>query len=153
MDEILKIVPMATAHVSALAEIERLCFAEPWSEESLRQELDNPCADFLVALAGGEVAGYAGLFIVAGDCSIANLAVVPEYRRRGVASALLEAAESRAKSRDCDYITLEVRRSNAPATALYESRGFTIVGERKNFYRNPDEDAVIMTKYFGDDRQ
>lgn len=155
MDEILKIVPMSAEHIDALAELERRCFAEPWSPEALRQELDNPCANFLVAVRGGKTTGYIGLFIAEDDCSVANIAVSPELRRLGTARALLTESLRLARERGCRYVTLEVRRSNKAAAALYESCGFVCAGVRRGFYRKPDEDALVMTNTlsFGDDRQ
>lgn len=141
------VVPMDKTHLEAVAALERQCFSAPWSAQSLAEELDNPLAHFLVAVAGGKTAGYIGAQEIAGECYITNLAVFPEYRRLGIAQALLAAAQNGAIERGCRFITLEVRPSNRPAVALYSKNGFTAAGERRGFYQNPDEDALIMTKY------
>lgn len=137
------IVPMAENHLPALAELESLCFADPWSESALREELGNPCARFLVALCDGEVAGYLGCHHIAGEGFIANIAVLPAYRRRGIARALVQAAQAKPLSR----LTLEVRASNEAAIALYRSLGFVEDGVRPHFYSHPTEDAVLYSYY------
>ncbi len=137
------IVPMAENHLPALAELESLCFADPWSESALREELGNPCARFLVALYDGEIAGYLGCHHIAGEGFIANIAVFPAYRRRGIARALVQAAQAKPLSR----LTLEVRASNEAAIALYRSLGFVEDGVRPHFYSHPTEDAVLYSYY------
>lgn len=142
------VVPMDKTHIEAVAALEQRCFSAPWSAQSIAAETDNPLSRFLVAVAGSSVAGYIGAQEIAEECYITNLAVAPEYRRKGIARALLTAAEKGARERGCSFITLEVRPSNAPAIALYSQNGFTVAGERRGFYTKPDEDALIMTKYF-----
>ncbi len=137
------IVPMAENHLPALAGLESLCFADPWSESALREELGNPCARFLVALCDGEVAGYLGCHHIAGEGFIANIAVFPAYRRRGIARALVQTAQTEPLSR----LTLEVRASNEAAIALYRSLGFVEDGMRPRFYSHPTEDAVLYSYY------
>ena len=128
--------------------LERECFSHPWSEASLREELDNSQAYFLCAAADGRVVGYIGVQEIAGEAYITNVAVSEEFRRRKIAERLLDEAERGARERGCAFITLEVRASNAPAKALYIKHGFEQVGARKNFYSDPREDAEIMTKFF-----
>ena len=141
----IRIVPFDAHHVAAVAAIEQACFAEPWSAAGLAEELHNPCARFLVAEIDGTVAGYLGCHHVADEGFIANVAVSPAFRRRGVARALMEAA----KTADGLYrLTLEVRVSNAAAIALYESAGFVCDGVRPRFYSHPTEDAGIYSYYF-----
>ncbi len=142
--EHLTIVPMAEAHLAALAEIERLCFAHPWSAQGLRDELGHGL--FLVALQGDAVCGYIGCQTVLDEGYITNVAVHPNYRRRGVAQALLHALHARAAA--LAFITLEVRQSNAAAIALYTQAGYQPVGARKKFYSHPTEDALLMTRFF-----
>ena len=145
MEEI-KVVAMAAAHVAELARLEQLCFSEPWSEAGLAAELNNETAFFRVAEdADGNVLGYVGMHCVAGECYIDNVAVFPQARRRGVASALLADLVAWAKAEECAFVTLEVRPSNVGAIALYEKFGFTEAGRRKRFYRNPEEDGLILT--------
>lgn len=141
---------MTAKDIGQIAKIEKECFSTPWSEDSLREELDNENAFFLTAKIFGEVCGYIGTSIILDECYIANVAVKKEHRRKGIASLLISKAIETAKEKDCSFISLEVRKSNAPAIALYEKFGFSVCGERKNFYTDPDENALIMTKFFKD---
>lgn len=144
--ENLRIVPMNPGHPAHLARLEQLCFSEPWSEAGLAAELDNPSAFFRVAEdETGEILGYLGMHCAAGECYIDNVAVFPAARRRGVATALLQCLVDWAKANGCAFVTLEVRPSNAPALALYRRFGFAEAGRRRRFYRNPDEDGLILT--------
>ena len=144
-----RIVPMNGDHLDEVAELERICFSTPWSRNMLSEELENDCSAMLVALDGeGHVAGYAGVQVILDEGYITNVAVRPEYRRRGVAGKLLRVFLDFAKAHQLAFLTLEVRASNAPAMALYEGLGFRDVGRRKNYYEHPREDAVIMTKEF-----
>ena len=141
-----QIVPMNGDHLDEVAELERVCFPDPWSRNMLKEELENDLAAFLVALVGqGAVAGYAGLQVVLDEGYILNVAVRPDCRRQGVAGQLLQVFLDFAKGNQLAFLTLEVRASNYPAIALYGSRGFRGVGRRKNYYEHPKEDAVIMT--------
>ena len=137
------IVPMTEDHVAAIAVLESLCFSDPWSEHALREELDNPCARFLVATDNGAVVGYLGCHHIAGEGFIANVAVHPDHRRRGIARLLVQAAQAESVSR----LMLEVRASNTAAIALYRSLGFTEDGIRPRFYTHPTEDAVLYSYY------
>ena len=135
----MQIVSMTAEHVSRLAELEKLCFSEPWSEKSLTEEIDNPAACFLVAMQQDEVLGY-------GD--VDNIAVFPEFRGHGVGRTLMAALIEKARENGGVFITLEVRTSNLPAIAMYRSLGFTEAGVRRNFYTEPREDALIFTLSF-----
>ena len=145
-----EIVPMSEEYVQQIAEIEKLCFSAPWSEEGIREELSNENSHFLAAVCGEKVLGYIGAQEICGEAYIANVAVHPEYRRMGLGERLISEAAEGAKTRLCEFITLEVRKSNAPAIALYRKEGYNIAGERKNFYSDPVENGLIMTKYFKD---
>ncbi len=131
--------------------IEGLSFSEPWTEEMFLHELSSErIAEVVVASveerAGSRVAGFLCAWIVAGELHINNIAVHPGYRRRGVASQLLEETLRRAKARGAEAGYLEVRASNDAAKALYERYGFKTVGRRRNYYDRPREDAVVMHK-------
>ena len=145
-----RVVPMTTEHIPALAAIERECFADPWSEQGLAEELGNPCAHFFVAERCGEVYGYLGTHVVADEMSVTNIAVKADFRRHGVASALLTEARLLAKEKGLYRITLEVRVSNDAAIRLYERHGFVKDGVRPHFYAHPTEDAAIYSLYLGD---
>ena len=95
--------------------------------------------------SGETVLGYANFLHVLDEGDIGNVAVAPEFRRQGVADALLEALCARAAALNLAFLTLEVRASNAPAIALYRKHGFQAVGQRRNYYQKPDEDALLMT--------
>lgn len=146
--ETIRIVPMAKRHIEAIAALEHACFADPWSEAGLEEELHNPCARFTVAEHMAEVRGYLGAHIVADEMSITNIAVSPSHRRQGVARALLQDATIAAQQKNLTRITLEVRVSNEAAIALYESMGFVKDGIRPRFYAHPTEDAAIYSLYF-----
>ena len=147
-----RIVPMNADHLDEIAELERICFSTPWSRNMLAEELDNACSAFLVALDDSDkVVGYAGLQVVLDEGYIANVAVRPECRRRGIAAKLLQVFLDFAQANRLAFLTLEVRASNYEAIALYGSRGFRSVGRRKNYYEHPREDAIIMTKEFAPD--
>ncbi len=144
----IQIVPMAQEHIASLAELECQCFADPWSETALAEELTNPNAVFRVALKDGEVAGYVGMLHVLDEGDICNVAVFDRFRRMGVATALIENLLTYGKENQLAFITLEVRESNVGAQKFYETMGFEHIGVRKNFYDNPKEHAFLMTKTF-----
>ena len=134
------------SHVAPIAELEKLCFSAPWSENSIRYELTNPLSFWLVAVEDGRVAGYVGSQSVLDEADMMNIAVHPDFRRRGVAQSLVEGLVAGLKEKNVRCLTLEVRASNDPAIALYQKLGFVQVGRRPNYYRNPKEDALILRK-------
>ena len=142
----MKIVTMTADHVSQVAALEAVCFHDPWSEKSVASELTNPLSLWLVALEGDRVAGYVGSQSVLGESDMMNVAVHPDYRRQGIAEQLCLALVEALKEKGNHCLTLEVRSSNEPAKALYEKLGFGQIGLRKNYYRNPREDALILRK-------
>jgi len=144
-----EIVPMDRSHISQIAALERECFSQPWSEQLLEDALFDPQASFIVAEDGeeGNVLGYAGLHAVLDEGYIDNIAVIPDARRHGVASALLDVF-CRFGAAKLAFLTLEVRASNAAAIGLYEKYGFRQEGLRPDFYQQPKEDALIMTRFF-----
>jgi len=134
-------------HMGDMADIERLCFSQPWSLNDLQLELSNPLAFYRVCeTEEGRVLGYIGTRIVHGECYITNVAVHPDSRRSGIAGRLLAALEAWATEQEISMMTLEVRESNTPARTFYGKAGFVIMGLRKNYYDLPTEDAVLMTK-------
>ena len=147
-----RIVPMTNEYLNDVAELERTCFSNPWSRNMLAEELENACSAFLVALdaENGSVVGYAGLLAVVDEGCITKMAVRPDCRRGGVAGQLLDVFIRFAEGSGLAFLTLEVRESNYAAIALYGSRGFRGEGRRKNYYDHPKEDAIIMTKEFGE---
>ncbi len=142
----MNIVPMNEHHVPQIALLERECFADPWSQQSIASELHNPLSLWLVAQEGQTLLGYVGSQTCLDETDMMNIAVSPASRRQGVARALIEALVSALRERGSKQLTLEVRASNGPARQLYESLGFLQVGLRKNYYQNPKEDALILRK-------
>ena len=140
------IVKMNESHVSQIAELEKICFSDPWSENSVASELKNKLALWLVAEEDGRVAGYIGSQTCGDESDVMNVSVHPDFRRRGIAEALVNALAEELKVLGSCCLTLEVRASNAPAIALYEKLCFAEIGRRKNYYRNPKEDALILRK-------
>ena len=141
-----KIVPMTRDQVKAVAELEKTCFSDPWSERSVAGELDNPLSLWFVALDGDRLLGYVGCQRVPPEADVMNLAVVPEARRRGLGRRLMETLWETLMALGDESLTLEVRAGNAPAIALYEGLGFAQVGRRPNYYEKPREDALILRK-------
>ena len=137
---------MHQSHVAQVAELEKYCFSDPWSENSVASEINNPLSLWLVALDGGTVAGYVGSQSVGEEADVMNVAVHPDYRRRGIGRELVTELINALKEKGVYSLALEVRASNAPAIALYEQMGFAQVGVRPNYYRNPKENAWIMRK-------
>lgn len=140
------IVTMRDCHVSQVAELEKICFSDPWSEKSVASELTNPLSLWLVAKEGERVAGYIGSQTCGDESDMMNVAVHPDFRRKGIAGSLVDTLVAELKTRESRSLTLEVRASNAPAIALYEKLGFSQIGRRKNYYRNPKEDGLILRK-------
>ena len=140
------ITKMTDAHVAQIAELEKLCFSDPWSENSVASELKNKLALWLVAEEEGKVAGYIGSQTCTDESDVMNVAVHPDFRRRGIAETLVNALVEELRAIESRCLTLEVRASNVPAISLYEKLGFAQIGRRKNYYRNPREDALIMRK-------
>ena len=139
----IEIVRMNECHVSAVTELEKQNFSLPWDEASVRSELTNQLALWLVAVEDGQVVGYVGSQTVMQEADMMNIAVADSHRRRGIARTLVEEL---IRLLDAYQLTLEVRASNVPAIALYESMGFQQVGLRKNYYKMPKEDALILRK-------
>jgi ribosomal-protein-alanine N-acetyltransferase len=142
----MEIVRMNESHVAQIAQLEKLCFSDAWSERSIASELTNKLSLWLVAVDGDTVAGYIGSQTVLGWADMMNLCVAPDYRRQGIGEKLTAELERQLKENDVTCLTLEVRVSNIPAIALYEKLGFRQVGKRPRYYEKPREDALILRK-------
>lgn len=142
----MKIMRMDTRHVEQVAELEKISFNDPWSINSIASELENPLAYWLVAVTDEQVMGYVGSQTVMGETDMMNIAVHPDFRRQGVAEALVCTLVDDLKEQSSRCLTLEVRASNDPAKRLYEKLGFLMIGKRPKYYRNPREDALILRK-------
>ena len=129
-----------------LLQIERACFSNPWSAQSLSAALRDPDTVVVGTTdSAGRLTGYGALKRVLDDGYILNVGVLPAYRRQGAGAALVSALLAFAKTQRLAFVTLEVRRSNAAAIALYQKFGFAAQGIRKNYYSRPVEDALLMT--------
>ena len=120
------------------------CFSVPWSEQTFFNEANNPLACYIVAQADDEIAGYIGFLKVLDEGQITNVAVKEKHRQKKIASTLLNKAIQSAKDYELSILNLEVRDSNFAAISLYKKYGFYEIGRRKNYYKNPTEDAILM---------
>ena len=139
---------MNESHANGVYELSKECFAIPWTLESINNELNNPLAKYVIAqdLSTGEVVGFVGVWIIAGEGDITNIAVSSKYRKLGIASNLLIKLFDVCKTFNCEDITLEVRASNIPAQNLYKKFNFKEEGIRKGYYSDNGEAAIIMCK-------
>ncbi len=131
-------------HLSQAAELERLCFSEPWSEKALSILTEANGMGMAALTDGGKLIGYCGMMTVLDEGQITNVAVHPDFRRMGVGNALLDGLLQQASERGIRQISLEVRKSNLPAIELYLRHGFSTAGVRKRFYSHPAEDGLVM---------
>ena len=144
----MEIKAMKEAQVPQIAALERVCFSDPWSEISILSELENPLSCWLVAMDGERLAGYVGSQTVIDETDMMNIAVHPDYRRKGIAGRLVEALIAMLKEGGSHRLSLEVRVSNESARRLYDELGFSEIAIRKRYYQNPKEDALILRKEF-----
>ena len=140
---------MTLEDIPAVVEIEKQCFSLPWSEKSFEDSISREDTIFLVCVEelhenDKEITGYMGLYLSFDEASVTNVAVSPEYRKKGYGEALVAEAKVAAKEAGAECIFLEVRVSNTPAISLYNKHGFENIGIRKKFYEHPVEDAIIM---------
>ena len=142
--------PMWREDLNDVLRIEKVSFPSPWPERLFLKELTNPVSDLFVALApnlgGDHVVGYIVCWLVAGEVHVQNLAAHPQFRRLGIASALLEYALSYYRHRGAQNIYLEVRKYNLTAQQLYSKFHFRSVGVRRRYYSDTGEDAIIMER-------
>ena len=136
---------MNETQVLQIAELEKICFSDPWSETSIASELNNKLSLWMVAIDDEKVIGYVGSQTVLGETDMMNIAVHPDYRKQGIGTALIVGLIGELELRGSHSLMLEVRASNEPAKNLYAKLGFCSVGVRKNYYRNPKEDALILS--------
>ncbi|HSG47720.1 MAG TPA: ribosomal protein S18-alanine N-acetyltransferase [Longimicrobiales bacterium] len=135
---------MQAGDVAAVAELEAQSFSSPWHPSTFLRLLDRPGAELWVLEEGGEVLAYAVLWCILDQAELANIAVRPEARGRGVGSALLDHILEVARERSVQSVFLEVRESNHVARELYARRGFVEVGVRRGYYDVPREDARVL---------
>lgn len=150
MNKNIKIVPVSAEHLEAIARLEKLCFSEPWSKKSLELLTRRGIAMGLAAVDTSEpeakLLGYVGMMTVLDEGQITNVAVLPERRGEGIGRALISALIGYCQENGFISLSLEVRESNSVAIRLYKRAGFKSAGKRKNFYKAPTEDGIVMTK-------
>ena len=129
-----------------ICEIENLSFSTPWSKDDLKSTLEHDSAAIYCARSEGKICGYMILYGTLFDCDIAKIAVCPDKRRQGIGRALMEYCFDVCAGNDLDTVFLEVRESNTAAISLYTSLGFEQINTRKDYYKAPEEDAVMMRK-------
>ena len=139
---------MDEASVNDIFNISKECFSTPWSIESIKAELTNPLAKYIIALdeENNAVVGFVGAWIIVGEASITNIAVTSNYRNKGIANDLIKSLIKTCLDLNCYLINLEVRASNIKAQNLYKKNGFLVDGLRKGYYEDNKEDAILMTK-------
>lgn len=136
---------MRMEDIPRVLEIEQESFRTPWPREAYTHELtENRLAAYIVARADGEIVGYAGMWIILDEAHVTTIAVDPAYRGQHIGERLLVGLIDAALSRDARWMTLEVRKSNATAQALYKKYGFREIGVRKGYYSDNREDAIVM---------
>jgi [ribosomal protein S18]-alanine N-acetyltransferase len=139
--------PVTSAEdLGGLLAVEQASFLNPWTRDMYVAELRNPEMSYLLVAkdSAGRVVGFCGFWRVVDEIHINNLAVLPEYRRQGIASLILGRVFAEGRRAGAGRATLEVRRSNEIARRLYERFGFTVAGVRRGYYRNPEEDALVL---------
>ncbi len=135
---------MEERDIPQAAALDKLIFSEPWTERGFADALRQEKNIFLAAEADGSIIGYCGLYVFADEADIANIAVAAECRRQGIANKLIEHIKELAAEQGVSRIFLEVRATNTPARALYAKHAFEPCGIRRDYYRMPTEDAVLM---------
>lgn len=143
----IEIIPFSREHINAVLSISLMSFITPWSRDSIEEELNNRLAHYVIAKKDNVVIGYGGIWLIAGEGHITNIAVHPEYRGIGTGNMIVEALTKLCREKNIASMTLEVRKSNITAQNLYKKYGFIEAGIRKLYYQDTKEDAVIMWKY------
>jgi ribosomal-protein-alanine N-acetyltransferase len=141
----LKIEPMHISDLDEVLTIENASFSQPWTRDMFEDDLlYNERTHYIVARLRGRVVGYAGMWLFGDEAHITTIAVHPEFRRRGIGNTLMRSLLLEAMRRGAKWATLEVRASNKVAQQLYMKWGFKVVGIRRNYYSNPQEDALVL---------
>lgn len=130
--------------VDEVYKVEEDCFVDPWSKDSIRKELKNDLARYLVAEIDGKIVGYVGVWFVVDEGHITNVAVHSDYRGKKIGDRLVKEMVELCKENNLVAMTLEVRTSNTIAQNLYRKYGFKMGGIRKEYYSDNKEDAIIM---------
>jgi ribosomal-protein-alanine N-acetyltransferase len=137
---------MSRADIEEVVRLEKLCFSDPWSKSSFEHELINRFSIPLVVKSGNRIVGYSCLWLIFEQMEIATIGVSPELRRKGIGGMMMSWILKEAKRNGCTNVILSVRESNIAAINLYRKFGFADLDRRKNYYRVPEEDAIVMVK-------
>ena len=140
---------LTSENIGGVAELEELCFSSPWSKKSLELLCDGKNVGFVALDEEKREIAYGGMVCVLDEGQITNIAVHPDFRRRGLGEKIVSALLKYGSENGINLFSLEVRESNVAAIALYEKLGFVSAGKRKNFYSEPSEDAIVMLKNIG----
>ena len=143
----MQITDMLEKHLPDILKVEQESFSHPWTQTMFQEEMSGKCSVYRVATVQGVAIAYMGMWILADEGHITNVAVGRAYRRQGIGSALVDDFIALAKEKNLRFMTLEVREHNENAISLYAQKGFVPVGRRKKYYDNT-EDAILMTKFF-----
>lgn len=143
----IRIERMQESHIPHVLEFEKIVNPSPWSENSLRSELKNSQANYLVAIKKDKVVGFCGFWIVIDEAHVTNISVAPDFQRQGIGSVLMNHLLKIAKELGVRCSTLEVRAGNTAAIRLYESLGYSASAIRRKYYPDNQEDAVVMWKH------
>lgn len=150
----IRVADAGLCHIDAIEAMEKQCFSVPWTRDMLIKQLPDDMHIFLAAVDdNGEAVGYVGLMYLLDEGYISNVAVSPEMRRQGIGNMLIEELILRARAKKLSFVTLEVRETNLAAQRLYKKHGFTEVGRRRKYYERPTEDAILMTRFLGEEEQ
>ena len=149
MDDVIY-APMSAADVASVIALHKECELEPWTEEGYLNSLNDPEFIAITAKLNNKLVGFVAARLITSEClcEIFNIATTPSQRRKKIGEGLLLEL-FKLLGGEIDRIWLEVRESNHPAVSFYEKNGFEIVGKRNNFYRNPEENALLMQKTIG----
>jgi len=134
------------ADLDAVVALEAASFTNPWSREMLVRELEQPTAArvYVLRLPDTPVAAFCACWVIGDELHVNTIAVDPQRRRQGLGKALMDAVLTQVAREGVTRATLEVRRSNRPAQRLYERLGFEVAGQRRGYYTQPEEDALIL---------
>lgn len=145
--------PMTVEDIAAVVDIEKKSFATPWTPHAFRLEMKNKLAVYRVVEVDGRVAAYGGMWLIIDEAHVTNIAVHPDYRGRQLGRKIMEVLMAEARHRKLLRMTLEVRRQNHVAIALYKHLGFLLAGIRPGYYQDTGEDALIMWVEFSSGSQ
>jgi [ribosomal protein S18]-alanine N-acetyltransferase len=142
--KVLQLQPLESAQLEAVVGLDRRCLGGMWTIDGYRREMDSPNSDLLILQSEPQIIGVGCVWAILEEAHITMLAIDPQFQRQGLGLALLHSLLGSARQRGLEWATLEVRVSNTGAIALYERFGFEAVGERKRYYQNPEENALIL---------